>query len=166
MQVSADIHYPDTTPEQAFALIVDLEFRKEVCRATHAQRFDVDIDNRGDGTATITVRRTIPSEVPGFVKHYVGETVDIVQREQWSAANPQGERTAEMTLQVIGQPATMIATASTRAAANGSLTSIRGNLKVSIPFVGKKLEPVIAEAILGAVAAEQRIVDKWLGASP
>jgi len=163
MDLRADITYPNASPHQVFALTVDPKFRGEVCEATHALDYAVDVDKHDDDTATITVRRTMPAEVPDFVKRFVGETVDVVQIENWSAADAAGQRTAKLTVQIQGQPATMTGTVSTDAVGDGARTSIRGDLRVAIPFVGKKIEPEIANGILAAIDKEQEVADKWLG---
>ena len=165
MDVSAEIMYPHTTPQEAFALVTNANFREEVCRATQALTYDVDIDASADGTATVVVRRAMPADVPDLVKRIVGETVDVVQTERWAAPNAAGERTADLTLQVRNQPGSMKGTAAITATADGARTSIRGELSVAIPFVGKKVQPLVAAAILAAIDVEQQIVDKWLGES-
>lgn len=163
MDVRAEITYPTATVEQVYALVTDPKFRSAVCEATHALSYDVDVDKRPGGTALVTVRRTMPAEVPDFVKKFVGETIDVVQTEEWGAPDSRGHRSADLDVQIKGQPAKMTGTLDTQAAGAGARTSIRGELKVSIPFIGNKIEPEIAKALLAAVEAEQRTADKWLG---
>jgi hypothetical protein len=163
MDVRAAISYPRSTPEQVFALAVDPKFREAVCEATRALDYDVDVDRRRDDTATITISRTVPAEVPDFVKKFVGETVDVLQIEEWAAPDVNGQRRADLTVQIKGQPAKMTGTAITEAVGQGARTSIRGDLRVSLPLVGKRIEPEIAAGILAAIAKEQEVADQWLG---
>ncbi len=165
MDVRAEINYPTATVEQVFALVTDPHFRRAVCEATHALAYDVDVDKRLDGTASVTVRRTMPAEVPDFVKKFVGETLDVVQTEEWGVPNDLGQRQADLAVRVKGQPVKMTGTLLTQVVGDGARTSIRGDLTVSMPFVGKKIEPEIAKGVLAAVAAEQRTADRWLGDS-
>jgi len=165
MDVRAQINYPTATVEQVYDLVTNPKFRSAVCEATHALASDVDVDNRPDGTATVTVRRTMPADVPAFVKKFLGETVDVIQTEDWSAPDHLGQRQANLVVQIKGQPAKMTGTLQTEVVGNGARTLIRGDLTVSMPFVGKKIEPEIAEGILAAVAAEQRTANAWLGES-
>lgn len=163
MDVRAEINYPTATVEQVYALSTDPKFRGAVCEATRALDYDVDVDEHADGTATVTVRRTMPAEVPDFVKRFVGETLDVVQTEEWGAPDNVGERTANLMVQVTGQPVKMTGTVTIGAVGQGARTSIRGDLRVSMPFVGKKIEPEIANGILAAAAKEQQTADEWLG---
>jgi Protein of unknown function (DUF2505) len=164
MDVRGEINYPNADPERAFALSMDPQYRGAVCQATRALHYDVDVDQRSDDTATVIVRRTMPADVPDFVKKFIGETVDVVQTEVWAAADPSGQRRGRLTLKIEGQPAALTGTVSLDRVGDGARASIRGDLKVSMPFVGKKIEPEIAKGILAAIGKEQEVADKWLGA--
>ncbi len=157
MKISATISYPEgTTPDQVYELSIDPAFRAEVCRATRALDHAVDIDVHDDATSTVVVTRTMPADLPDFIKKMVGETVGVVQTEQWGEPDDRGQRTADLTVQITGQPATMKGTASIVATEDAAEMRILGELKVAIPFFGKKVEPEIAKGIYGAAAAEQR----------
>ncbi len=163
MELHAEINYPTGTPEQVFAMTVDPEFWEAVCRATSALSYDIDIDSRDDGSATITILRTMPADVPDYVKKFLGATVDVVQTETWGPPDAAGQRDGRLVVSIKGQPATMTATMTTRSVDAGAQTTIRGDLKVSIPFVGKKIEPEIAKGVLAAIDKEQQTADTWLG---
>jgi hypothetical protein len=155
MQISATISYPSgTTPAQVYELATDAGFRGEVCEATHALDYDVSVDAHDD-TAKVVVSRTMPADVPDFMKKMIGETVDVVQTEDWGAPDADGQRTADVVLQIKGQPAGMNGTAAIVASGGEVVMQIEGDLKVSIPFFGKKVEPEIAKGIYAAVRKEQ-----------
>jgi Protein of unknown function (DUF2505) len=164
MDVRGQISYPNATPDQAFALSTDRQYRAEVCQATHALDYGIDISQRDDGTVTVIVRRTMPAEVPDFAKRFLGETVDVIQTENWAAADASGQRRGQLTLKIKDQPAGMTGTVALDKLGDGARVSIRGTVKVSIPFVGKKMEPEIAKGILAAIDKEQEVADRWLGA--
>lgn len=161
MKISATISYPSATPEQTFALAVDPAFREAVCEATRALRYDVSVATDGD-TASVTVSRTMPAEVPDIVRSFIGETVDVVQSERWGPPDADGERRADLVVQVKGQPATMQGTATIRRAGGGSVVAIEGDLDVAVPFFGKKVEPEIAKGIYAAIEKEQQTGRDWL----
>ena len=163
MDVRAEIHYPTATVERVFTLVTDPAFRSAVCEATGALSHDVDVDARADATVSVTVRRTMSADVPEFAKKFVGQSVDVVQTEHWGPPDGNGQRTAQLVVQIAGKPAKMTGSVATHTVGAGAKTTLRGDLKVSIPFVGKQLEPEIAKAILAAVDKEQQTADKWLG---
>ncbi|MEP6665729.1 MAG: DUF2505 domain-containing protein [Nocardioidaceae bacterium] len=162
MKISAEISYPSASPDQAYALTVDPEFRAAVCEATHALDYDVSVDEHDDKTATVVVTRTMPADLPDFVRKLVGETVDVVQTEEWGAPDEAGQRTADVIVQIHGQPAKMVGTMAIHSIGAGSLINIQGDLKVAIPLLGRKIEPEIANGIYAAVEREQETGSAWL----
>jgi len=155
MDLRAEINYPTEDPANAFALVVDPAFRAEVCEAVHALDYDVSVDEREDGTALVTIDREMPADVPDAIKKMVGETVKIVQTEDWGVPDQDGQRTADLLIKIVGQPVTMKGTIELRRATGSVVSSIRGDVKVAVPFFGKKVEPEIAKAIMAAVTCEQ-----------
>lgn len=162
MHMSAEIRYPDATPDEAWALLVDPEFRAAVCEATHALDFEVEVKEDNHGGASVTIKRTIPADLPDFIKKVVGEQVDVVQTEEWSPADANGERTAKLVVRIKGQPAEMNGAIRLENVDSGVREVISGELKVSIPFLGKKIEPEIAKGIMAAIEKEQEEGSKRL----
>ncbi|MGI8434680.1 MAG: DUF2505 domain-containing protein [Nocardioidaceae bacterium] len=162
MHVRAEIHYPEASPQQTFRLAVDEKFRRAVCEATHSLRYDVSIVE-ADGGATVVVERTIPADVPDVAKRFVGDTVTVRQTEKWAPApDATGRRRADLLLEVVGQPARMTGSVVIDPDDSGSRQLVEGDLRVSIPFLGKRLEPEITKVVLAAVRAEQRTGEAWL----
>jgi hypothetical protein len=164
MRIEAQITYPDATPEQVFGLAVDPEFRAAVCDATAALDYEVEVDEREDGSASVRVQRVMPAEVPDFVKKLVGDTVELIQTEEWSVPDESGRRTADLVLDITGQPAKMTGTIVLDGDGTGATEQITGDLKVSIPLLGKKIEPEIAKGIYVAIKVEQKTGRAWLAA--
>ena len=162
MKVSAEISYPTATPDQAYQLTIDADFRGAVCEATHAIDYDVDVTEHADGTTTVVVSRTMPADLPDALKKFVGDKVSVVQTENWGDPDADGRRTADLEVRIKGQPATMKGTATIVTDGAGATIRIEGNLTVAIPFFGKKIEPEIAKGIYAAVKKEQETGRSWL----
>jgi uncharacterized protein DUF2505 len=164
MEVRAEINYPGGSPDEVFAMAVDKEFRQAVCEATAAISHHVEIDRGADGGAVVTVERTVPADVPDVVRSFVGRTLTIVQSEAWGPAAADGSRVADLHISIKGQPAAMTGTQTLQPAGNGSRQLIHGELTVSVPFIGKRIEPEVAKAIVAAAAKEQQTGQAWLAA--
>jgi hypothetical protein len=162
MDFGAEISYPGATPDEAFALVVDPKFRAAVCEATMALKYDVSIDEDASGGAFVRVERTMPAEVPDFVKKLVGQTLDVRQTENWSAPGADGRRTADVRVDVVGQPAKMTGTIVLEPTSDGCHEVVTGQVKVSIPLLGGRIEPEIAKGILTAIKVEQKTGREWL----
>jgi hypothetical protein len=75
----------------------------------------------------------------------------VKQVEAWGAPDADGTRRAKLTMKVAGQPAGFDGTATLRNAGKGAEFTVSGEVKVSVPFVGKKVEPVIAKAVISSI---------------
>ncbi len=162
MQVSAQISYPTGSTEQVFALTVSKEFREAVCVATNAVDYRVEVTERAEGLARVRVERTLPADVPDAVKRFVGQTITIIQTEDWGRPGDDGRRVADLTIQISGQPASMTGSVLLEPDGDGSVQRIDGDLTVSVPFFGKTIEPEVAKAIVAAASKEQETGRRWL----
>lgn len=162
MDVRAELNYPTGTPAQVFALAVDPEFRAAVCEATAALDYDIEVEEHEDGGAYVKVDRVLPSEVPDFVRSFVGDTIAVRQKETWQPAAADGSRIATLEIGMKGQPVKLRGSITLRADGSGCRQSMAGELKVSVPFIGRKIEPEIAKAILAAARVEEETGRSWL----
>ncbi len=157
MRLSERLDY-EATPDDVFAMITDKAFREDVCKAAGALSWSVEVDTAGaagSAGASVTVRRVMPADVPDMVKKLVGETIEVVQTEQWEPADG-AVRRAEVLVEISGQPAKMTGTATISPNGAGAVLAVDGDLKVTIPLLGGKLEKEVARGIRGALRVEHR----------
>jgi hypothetical protein len=148
MKLKETFSYPAGV-EEVFALISDDAFRTKTAEDTKARDVSTKVEKDGNDTV-VTLVRTQPatsSKVPDFVKKLIGSTVTIKQVERWQAPDAAGNRTATVTMKVSGKPAGFKGKATLNAAGKGAAFVVSGEVKVDVPFVGKKVEPLIAKAI-------------------
>jgi hypothetical protein len=165
MRVRAEISYPTGSPNDVFELATSEPFRSAVCIATRAHSHSVDIQHKADGRTSVVVERTLPAQVPDAVKRFVGETITIVQTEDWGPPRADGGRRADLVIDIVGQPARMTGTVTLEPTGQGARELVDGELKVSVPFFGKQIEPSVAEAIVAAAAIEEATGREWLSRS-
>lgn len=161
MNLHETFDYP-ATPEAVFGLISNAEFREEATVSGGGTDVAVKVERAGDGV-TVTIVRTMPNDdMPDAVKKLVGGTVTVKQVEQWGGAADDGSRKAKVRMTVAGQPAGMEGTASITPDGKGSNFTITGEVKVTIPFLGKKIEPMVAKAITSSIRHEVKEGQKLL----
>ena len=153
MKIKESFTYDGADVESVFGLISDQAFRTESCANQGATDYEVSVDVSGGG-ATVTLVRTQEAEMPDFVKKLTGNTVKVKQTEVWGPADGDGNRTADVKVSIIGQPAEMVGTAVLAATGGGTEFTLNGDVKVSIPFIGKKIEPEVARAIIASLREE------------
>ena len=152
MKIKESFTYPDTDVESVYALISDPAFREEAVAIVGGQDIEVAIEPSGDGH-TVTVIQTQPAKVPDFIKKFVGDSVKVKQTERWSGPDGNGNRSAEVKFTVIGQPADMLARVDLSGKGDVSFV-VDGELKVNVPFLGKKIEPEIAKIIAASLRSD------------
>ena len=153
MKLNEKFSYDGADVEAVYGLLANQAFRTESCANQGATDYEVTVEESGDG-ATVTIVRTQDADMPDFVKKLTGKTVKVKQTEVWSAPDASGNRTADVKVSIIGQPAEMIGVAKLFARDGGSDFTIDGDVKVSIPFIGKKIEPEVAKAIRASLREE------------
>ncbi len=85
MKFSHQMTY-DAPPTEVRAMLADPAFREKVCAAMKATRHDVSVEESGSGM-TVLVDQTQPANgIPSFAKKFVGDEIQIVQREEWGGA--------------------------------------------------------------------------------
>lgn len=151
----------DVTVQQAFAAHTEQSVREQACKESGALSWEVSITPDGDRTR-IQVDRVMPPAVPDFVKKFLGDTISVRQVEDWSAPAADGSRTANVKVTIQGQPASMVGTADLRPSGSGSVEVVEGEVKVNVPFIGKKIEPEIVKVIAAALKVEQRVGIEWI----
>lgn len=156
MRFEHEMRY-DATPEQVFAMLGEAVFREEVCEAQHATECTATVDGVDD-TMSVVVDQKRPSEgIPSFAKKFVGDTIHILQREEWSSPT-----LATLDVSIPGKPGHMKGTITLRADGDGTVETVAGDVKVSIPLVGSKIEGLVAEILEHALLTEQRLGKAWL----
>ncbi|MFS0885973.1 DUF2505 domain-containing protein [Aeromicrobium sp. 179-A 4D2 NHS] len=152
MKLSERYEYP-ASPDQVFALVSDPTFREESCRHQGARDYDVSVTTEGD-TTVVTIERTMESDMPDFIKKLTGDAVTVTQVERWGPADASGARTADVTVDVHGQPARMKGTSTISASGASTVMTLDGDVKVSLPLIGKRIEPEVAKAISASLREE------------
>lgn len=147
----------DVPPHEVFAMLREAVFREQVCEAQHATECTATVDGVDD-TMTVRVDQKRPSEgIPSFAKKFVGDTIHILQREEWSSATD-----AALDVTIPGKPGHLKGTITLRPEGNGTIETVSGDLKVAIPLVGGKIEVLVAELFEHALQAEHRVGTAWL----
>jgi hypothetical protein len=162
MKINETFSYDGASVEGVYAIITDQAFRTEACVEQGASEYEVKVEPNAGGGDTVTVVRTMPADMPDFIKRLTGDTVKVKQTEEWAEPDSNGHRNANVKVKVIGQPAEMKGTAEiVRVGENAGFT-LDGEVKVSIPFIGKKIESEVAKAILSSLRHEVSLGTKKL----
>lgn len=148
-------------PEQVVQARCDAGYLEVLCRRTGA----VDHEVRVDGLRT-TVRRVMPTDrFPDFARKLTGETITLVETTTWTeAADADGSRRAEVSMQVEGAPVSSRATAVVRPTGPGATEVVTGQVSAKVPLVGGRIEKAVLPALEAALDAQVDAYREWAGA--
>ena len=119
MRLTAEISYA-ADPAAVFAMLTQVEFQERKCAATGALSHEVEVEDYDDGSAVIRTRRTMPTDqVPDFVRTFVGNTLEVVQVDDWGPAGPDGARDGTAVVEIQGAPVRFAGSLTLRPAGGG-----------------------------------------------
>jgi hypothetical protein len=154
MDISSHLDFA-AAPADVYAMLTDENYLNEVCVASGALSHHVSVA----GSRT-TMSRTLPA--PESAARFTGPQVTINEEVVWADPSPDGSRSATATTTVLGQPVTFKGGLRLSPGGRGSVLDVRGELKVAIPLLGRKLEESAAPAMLAGYRTQQEVGEKWL----
>ena len=162
MRFEAEIRYP-ASPDAVGGMLADRSFVDRKCAATGAIRHTVDVQGDASGTFTVTTVRTMPTDdFPDVARTFVGDTVDIRQVDSWNAPSADGTRVGTITVEITGAPLRLRGTLALANGGKGTVETVAGDLKASVPIIGGKLEKAAEPALKAAIRSEERVGTQWL----
>jgi len=148
-------------PDAVLAMLTTPAFRDQVCVQQRALDHDVDVKGEGAGAVVLIARTQSLEGAPSVATKVVGDTVRIVQREEWRTATEAG-----FAMEIPGKPAGLQGGIVLRDNGDGTTDQLfTGEVKVTIPLLGKKLEQMIASILERALVKEGQVGASWLADS-
>lgn len=156
-KITEEWRYEGATLEQVFAMLSDASFREQVCDAQHVLRHDVTTERQGDRLKVTIDQAHDASGIPGFARKFVGEEINIVQREDWLSPAK-----GDIEVVIPGKPGEMTGTAHLTEDPDGVTETVNLSVKVNIPLVGGKVEGLVADMLLKALRTEAKVGRRYL----
>lgn len=153
--ITEKLTYPGATVEQVLAMLDDPEFREQVATYQQAVRSSADISGN---TARVEIVHGT-EQVPSFARKFVGDEISIVHEETWSG------RHADVLVTIPGKPGDMTGTYDVAQVGDDVVETVKLTVKVNIPFVGGKVEDLIAGLLSKAYRAENKVGLRWLASA-
>ena len=139
-------------------MLGDPAFREAVCDAQGVLRHTVTISGSGETKVVEIEQVQATSGVPGFAKKIVGNETTIQTEERWSSPTA-----AAQAIKIPGKPGEMNGTICLSETGDGVVETVDLAISVGIPFVGGKLESLLADLMLAALKNENQTGRTWLG---
>ncbi len=143
----------DAPAEAVAAMLDDRAFREAVLERQKVTRGSVVID--GDVVIIEQVRST--DGIPSSARSFVGDEIVIVQTETWTSPTA-----ADLELAIPGKPGEAVGTMSFAESGGTTTETVALEVSVRIPFVGGKVEAMIAGLVGEALDREHEVGVEWL----
>lgn len=148
-------------PENVYDIFTDESFQRQLAASTGSLEVQVRVNQSPSGRIVQT-SRVLPAQVPSFARPLVGETVRVEEEQRWQALENQ-RTTADLRITFSG-PLVGRGTFELRPGSEPGTTQGRFALtfKANVPFVGGKVEALIAEQIEQYLQVQAALVTEWL----
>ena len=148
-------------PATVLAMLRDPAYVQHKAERTGGTGVSVAVAPGDDGGFTLTCTRSLPAEVPSYAKSFVGDTITVSEVQVWSAAGVDGSASATATVD-FHAPVAYTGSVELAASGTGTVARNRGEFKANVPFVGGKVERLVAEQTQRYLAKETEIAADWL----
>jgi hypothetical protein len=155
-RIQHDLTY-DAPKADVARMLTTQEFREQVCEYMGVLRWDVTVQADGDATEVTIEQVQTAQGIPSFAKKFVGDEIEIVQRETWQTPDE-----ASVHVTIPGKPGSMQGTATLSESGGVTTESVDLTIKVNIPLVGGKIEGLIADMLRKALEAENTVGRHYL----
>lgn len=156
MKFSHEIRYA-AAADDVNAMLAEQAFREKVCEASGSLSHTVQITPSAQGMQVV-VDQTLPADgIPSFATKFVGDKIQVVQKETWTSPTQ-----AALEVTIPGKPGHLRGTITLAQQGGETVETVEGDLKVSIPFVGAKLEELIGQLLKSALRTEGKVGTSWL----
>jgi hypothetical protein len=143
----------DAGPDAVAAMLVDASFREEVLARMRVLRGSATVADK-----VVTIEQVQSADgIPSFARKIVGDEIDILQVEDWSAGH-----TADVRVTIPGKPGDMSGTARLVPAGGQTLEVVELTITVGIPLVAGKIEKLVADMLHKALDKEHEVGREWL----
>lgn len=161
LEHTVDFSYP---VDQVFSVIAGEESLRERLAAVGGTEATLVSHEKSDGGIRYTLRQGIAAEkLPGLIrKVHSGDL--IVQREQAWKQRDDGTVRGTGKAAVSGVPGAISVDTVLSPAGHGTRLAVDGQVKVSIPLIGGKLEQLIAEQVVKLLRYEDDFIAEQLAA--
>ena len=160
MRLERSIHN-DISAADVYEMSISKEFQERKCRDAGALSWEVTVTD-GDEGAIVKTRRKLPTVgFPSLLRKFVPSGVTSTETVVWGPAGPDGARTATLSVDFHGAPASMKGTIRVVPDGPASTVVIDAEFKAHVPLVGGRVEGFAAPIIMSVIDAEEATGKTW-----
>ncbi len=137
-------------------MLIDPAFREAVCKRQNSLSQDITVAD-GSGGVEVKIDQVLPATgIPSFAAKFVGDEIAITRTEQWVSPTQ-----ANIDIAIPGKPGQLVGTLTLIESDGHTIQELDSELSVSIPFIGAKLESLVADLFRSSLDAEAKVASTW-----
>lgn len=139
-------------------MLIDQAFRQSVSEHQGALRTHVTCEHDPGGQAHVGVEQVLPATgLPDIARKFIGDEITVRREDQWEAAH-----LARVDITIPDKPGSLAARLELTEQGGATTVHLAGELTVAIPFIGAKLEALVADVFTHALDVESETGRAWL----
>lgn len=153
--------------EEVFAVLTDFALMSEKYESLGQSGVELIEREVSDEAVTVSTRRIVPLELPGFASKFLSPRQTVLQTDSWTAPDERGVRTGTFVVQAKGAPVTVSGTM--RLAPDGprrAVDEMTITVECKVPLIGGKLADFVGGDTRKAVDHERTWIASHLGGPP
>lgn len=142
--------------EEVFAVLTEFALMREKYESLGQTGVELIDRTVTDGAVTVSTRRVVPLELPGFASKFLSPRQTVLQTDRWTAPDAHGVRTGTFEVQAKGAPVKVSGTM--RLAPDGArrcVDEMAITVECKVPLIGGKLADFVGGDTRKAVDHEQ-----------
>ncbi|HEY2271592.1 MAG TPA: DUF2505 domain-containing protein [Jatrophihabitantaceae bacterium] len=162
MRIERSMHN-DIPADQVYEMSTSKAFQEQKCRDAGALSWDVQVTDATTG-ATVKTKRKLPTlGFPSLLRKFVPSGVTSTETIVWAPTRDDGTRTAALSVDFHGAPASMKGTITVVPdGATASTVIIDAEFKAHVPLVAGRVEAFAAPIIMTVIDSEEQTAKAWI----
>ncbi|MDO5729629.1 MAG: DUF2505 domain-containing protein [Actinomycetaceae bacterium] len=160
MKFDAEVTY-GAPMAQVWSMLRDTQFHEARLRAAHVDAKSVDVLEDGDSFTSVVeiVHDSTKLKLPSMAKRLLpSDSIRATISERWDMTTGEGV----LAVDLGGLPVQLEATSRLHDEGESVTRTVRGDLTVTVPMIGKKLEAEAVKQVGEIVAAEEQAAADYL----
>lgn len=142
--------------EEVFAVLTDFALMREKYESLGQSGVELVAREVDGGAVTVTTKRIVPLELPGFASKFLSPRQTVVQTDSWAAPDVHGVRTGTFEVQAKGAPVKVSGTMRLEPDGPRRCVDVMAiTVECKVPIIGGKLADFVGGDTRKAVDHEQ-----------
>ncbi|GAA1151800.1 DUF2505 domain-containing protein [Nesterenkonia lutea] len=142
----------------------DRDFNEHLSKKVGAKLLSFEVNGPLDGAFEIVTEQSMPADkLPEIAKKVIKGEVSVHVTHSWSAPDASGSRRADTAVKIASAPVSADSAQNLHARGDQeTLSTVRGEVNVNIPLIGKKIKAAAEPYMRKFVDLQAREVSAWI----